>query len=77
MPETYYCPHDLPRFGEMGKERPDLWAKFLEYYNSVFADGALTAREKALFALGVAPAVQCQLCIDAYTHASLQNCGVR
>ena len=48
MAETYYCPHDLPRFAEMGKDRPDLWAKFLDYYNAVFADGALTAREKAL-----------------------------
>jgi len=32
MSETYYCPHDLPRFAEMGRERSDLWAKFLEYY---------------------------------------------
>ena len=28
MAETYYCPHDLPRFAEMGKDRPELWAKF-------------------------------------------------
>jgi len=73
MAETYYCPHDLPRFAEMGKDRPDLWAKFLDYYNAVFADGALTAREKALIALGVAHAVQCPYCIDAYTQAALQN----
>ncbi len=73
MADTYYCPHDLSRFGEMGKERPDLWAKFLAYYEAVFADGALTAREKALIALGVAHAVQCPYCIDAYTQASLQN----
>jgi alkylhydroperoxidase/carboxymuconolactone decarboxylase family protein YurZ len=66
MAETYYCPHDLPRFAEMGKDRPELWAKFLDYYNAVFADGALTAREKALIALGVAHAVQCPYCIDAY-----------
>ena len=73
MSETYYRPHDLSRFSEMGKERPELWAKFLDYYNAVFADGALTAREKALIALGVAHAVQCPYCIDAYTQASLQN----
>ena len=71
MAETYYCPHDLPRFGEMGKDRPELWAKFLDYYNAVFADGALTAREKSLIALGVAHAVQCPYCIDAYTQAAL------
>ena len=72
MAETYYCPHDLPRFGEMGKDRPELWAKFLDYYNAVFADGALTAREKALIALGVAHAVQCPYCIDAYTKSRLE-----
>ncbi len=39
----------------------------------MFADGALTVREKALIALAVAHAVQCPYCIDAYSHASLEN----
>ena len=71
--ETYYCPHDLERFGEMGENRPELWAKFMDYYNAVFEDGALTEREKSLIALGVAHAVQCPYCIDAYTQACLQK----
>lgn len=71
--DTYYCPHDLDRFAEMGENRADLWAKFMEYYNAVFADGALSPREKALIALGVAHAVQCPYCIDAFTKASLQH----
>ena len=71
--DTYYCPHDLARFGDMGKNRPELWAKYMEYYTAVFADGALTEREKALIALGVAHAVQCPYCIDAFTQSCLQN----
>ena len=71
--ETYYCPHDLRRFAEMGENRPELWEKFLAYYNAVFAEGALTEREKSLIALGVAHAVQCPYCIDAYTQASLEK----
>ena len=71
--DTYYCPADLDRFAEMGTDRPDLWKKFLDYYGAVFADGALSAREKALIALAVAHAVQCPYCIDAYTQASLQH----
>ena len=71
--ETYYCPHDLGRFEEMGKNRPDLWAKFMDYYRAVFADGALTEREKALIALAVAHTVQCPYCIDAYTTACLEK----
>lgn len=71
--ETYYDPADLARFGEIGKDAPDLAAKFFDYYGAVFAEGALTEREKALIALAVAHAVQCPYCIDAYTKASLEK----
>ncbi len=71
--ETYYDPEDLPRFEEIGKEAPDLAKKFFDYYNAVFVGGALTEREKSLIALGVAHAVQCPYCIDAYTQACLEK----
>ncbi|MGD8883723.1 MAG: arsenosugar biosynthesis-associated peroxidase-like protein [Desulfobacterales bacterium] len=71
--DTYYKPEDLLKFEEIGKEAPDLAHKFFEYYNSVFADGELTEREKALIALAVAHAVQCPYCIDAYTQACLEK----
>jgi alkylhydroperoxidase/carboxymuconolactone decarboxylase family protein len=71
--ETYYHPHDLSKFAEMGKGNKDLWEKFMAYYSAVFAEGALTEREKALIALAVAHAVQCPYCIDAYTQASLEK----
>lgn len=71
--DTYYNPDDLNHFGDMAKDHPELWEKFSAWYNSVFEDGALTKREKALIALGVAHAVQCPYCIDAYTQACLEN----
>jgi len=71
--ETYYHPHDLSKFAEMGKGNKDLWEKFMAYYGAVFAEGALTEREKALIALAVAHAVQCPYCIDAYTTQCLEN----
>jgi len=71
--DTYYHPKDLARFSDVGKEAPELWQKFNEWYNAVFKEGALSEREKALIALAVAHAVQCPYCIDAYTQASLQN----
>lgn len=71
--DTYYHPADLNKFADMGKGNKELWDKFLNYYNAVFADGALTEREKALVALGVAHAVQCPYCIDAYTQACLEK----
>jgi alkylhydroperoxidase/carboxymuconolactone decarboxylase family protein len=71
--ETYYQPKDLNKFGEIGKDAPELAMKFFEYYEAVFAEGELTEREKALIALAVAHAVQCPYCIDAYTQACLEK----
>ena len=69
----YYGPKDLGRFAEVGEEAPELWKKFAEWYTAVFAEGALGERDKALIALGVAHAVQCPYCIDAYSTACLEK----
>ena len=73
--ETYYNPEDLGKFGTIGEEAPVLAEKFFDYYGAVFAEGALTQREKSLIALAVAHAVQCPYCIDSYTNDCL-NKGV-
>lgn len=69
--DSYYRPEDLAHFSDIGKDAPELWKTFQQWYGSVFAPGALTSREKALIALAVAHAVQCPYCIDAYTRDSL------
>lgn len=71
--ETYYDPEDLWKFEEIGKDVPELAKKFFDYYTAVFAEGALTEREKSLIALAVAHAIQCPYCIDAYTQACLEK----
>ncbi len=71
--DSYYRPEDLERFAEVGRTKPELWERFMAWYEEVFADGALAAREKALIALGVAHALQCPYCIDAYTRKSLEH----
>jgi alkylhydroperoxidase/carboxymuconolactone decarboxylase family protein len=70
---TYYKPSDLPRFGEISKNAPELGQKFFAWYNAVFAEGALSAREKSLIALAVAHALQCPYCIDAYSTDCLEK----
>ena len=64
--DSYYRPEHLPKFGEIAEGGPELAKKFFDWYGAVFAEGALTEREKALIALAVAHAVQCPYCIDAY-----------
>ena len=73
MHDHYYHAPDLDRFGEIGDNCPDLAKKFFAWYGAVFSDGALSAREKSLIALGVAHAVQCPYCIDAYTKDALEK----
>jgi alkylhydroperoxidase/carboxymuconolactone decarboxylase family protein len=73
MDEHYYHSGDLPRFSEIGKDAPHLAEKFFDWYNAVFAEGALSEREKSLIALAVAHAVQCPYCIDAYASDCLSK----
>ena len=73
MDKTYYDPADLKKFGDIAEFEPELAKKFFTYYNSVFEEGALTSREKALIALAVSHTVQCPYCIDAYTVACLEK----
>ena len=69
----YFNPEDLKKFGRITEFQEELGAKFFEYYNDVFKEGALTSREKALIALAVSHTVQCPYCIDAYSKACLEK----
>ena len=69
----YYKSEHLPKFPSISEGAKELGQKFFDYYGSVFADGALTVREKSLIALAVAHAVQCPYCIDAYTRQCLEQ----
>lgn len=69
----YYKPEHLAKFPDIGEGAPELARKFFDYYAAVFADGALSQREKSLIALAVAHAVQCPYCIDAYSKDALEK----
>ncbi|MEZ5346324.1 MAG: arsenosugar biosynthesis-associated peroxidase-like protein [Pyrinomonadaceae bacterium] len=70
---SYYKEEDLERFGEVGKYSPELFEKFMEWYQACQEEGALSKREKALIGLAVSVTIQCPYCIDAYTNSSLEN----
>lgn len=71
--DGYYKSEHLAHFASIAEGNKELADKFFAWYGAVFADGALSVREKALIALAVAHAVQCPYCIDAYTLESLKN----
>lgn len=64
----YYNSEDLERFGEVGKHKPELFQKFMDWYQDSLKAGTLTKREKTLIGLAVAHAIQCPYCIDAFTR---------
>jgi alkylhydroperoxidase/carboxymuconolactone decarboxylase family protein len=67
MSDHYYNPDDLAKFGGIAEYQKEMADKFFSYYEDVFKDSHLTAKEKSLIALAVAHAVQCPYCIDAYS----------
>lgn len=71
--EQYYKPEHLAQFSQVAEGSPELARKFFDYYGAVFAEGALSVREKALIALAVSHTVQCPYCIDAYSKECLQQ----
>ena len=73
MDKQYYTPKDLKKFSNITEWNKELGDKFFDYYNSVFKEGHLSAREKSLIALAVSHVVHCPYCIDAYTKDSLQR----
>jgi alkylhydroperoxidase/carboxymuconolactone decarboxylase family protein len=70
--KTYFDPENLKKFPNIGEFQKEYADKFFDYYGKVFSEGALSSKEKALVALGVAHAVQCPYCIDAYTTKCLE-----
>jgi 4-carboxymuconolactone decarboxylase len=69
----YYREEDLERFTEVGKYSPELFQKFMEWYNASLKPGLLTKREKVLIGLAVAHTIQCPYCIDACTRSCLEE----
>ena len=73
MSDHYYNAEDLKKFGNVADWQKPLADKFFSYYNEVFKDSALSAREKSLIALAVAHAMQCPYCIDAYSNDAFEK----
>jgi alkylhydroperoxidase/carboxymuconolactone decarboxylase family protein len=73
MSDTYYNPKDLKNFKNISDWSAPLGEAFFSYYQKVFEEGALSAREKSLIALAVSHVVKCPYCIDAYTQDALKR----
>ena len=57
--------------GRMQKETPKIIGPFMELFEAVAADGALSRAEKEAVALGIAVAVKCKECIRLHVQKGL------
>ncbi|MGQ9558587.1 MAG: carboxymuconolactone decarboxylase family protein [Desulfurispora sp.] len=48
---------------QLARELPDVMKGFMQLHSAVIKDGALSAKQKELIALGIAVAVRCSYCI--------------
>ena len=62
---------------KMKAEIPDTIQGFGGLFGKVMKDGALTAREKELIALGIGVAVHCKPCIISHTQKCLEAGATR
>jgi alkylhydroperoxidase/carboxymuconolactone decarboxylase family protein len=68
----YLIAEDLKKFGNVSDDTPELGKQFFDWYGSVFAEGALSAKVKAIMGLSVAISLNCPYCIDAYTNECIK-----
>ena len=60
----------LAKLKTLDANAPDAMKAFWAFDKAVFAEGALTAREKQLMAVAVALTTQCPYCIELHTKAA-------
>lgn len=57
---------------KLAQELPEVMKSFQQLHGAVISDGALTARQKELIAVGIAVAIRCPHCINRHVDLALQ-----
>jgi len=70
---AYFDDEDLAHFGELEQHAPELWERFMQYYDRAFESGLLTRREKVLVGFAVAQTSQCPYCIDSFAQQAVEQ----
>ena len=73
MPNELY-PSTTPALARMRSHlAPEAAARFRDFSQAVFADGALAAKTKQIIAVAVAHVTHCPYCIKGHTRAALRE----
>jgi AhpD family alkylhydroperoxidase len=67
MADCHYSKGSVAKLGKLYELKPDLLQAFMAFDAKVFADGALSTKNKELIAVACAHITQCPYCIDGHT----------
>jgi AhpD family alkylhydroperoxidase len=71
-----YDMNNLKKLKKLGELAPGPWQAFRAFDEAAMADGALSAKQKELIALGVALTTQCPYCLEIHTkRAKAAGCS--
>ncbi|MBE3587071.1 MAG: carboxymuconolactone decarboxylase family protein [Thermoanaerobacteraceae bacterium] len=58
--------------GKLARELPGVMKGFRDLHGAVISDGALSAKQKELIAIGIGVAIRCHYCIAAHVAKALE-----
>jgi alkylhydroperoxidase/carboxymuconolactone decarboxylase family protein len=67
MAECHYKKDSISKLGKLYQLKPEVLQAFMDFDGKVFAEGALSAKDKELIAIACAHITQCPYCIEAHT----------
>jgi len=67
MADCHYSKGSVAKLGKLYELKPELLQAFMAFDAKVFADGALSTKNKELIAVACAHITQCPYCIDGHT----------
>jgi len=68
MPDYFYSVDARKYRAKLAELKGDTFEAFTQFSKKVFADGALSTKDKELIALAVAHTTHCPYCIDMHTR---------
>ncbi len=63
---------NLKKLGKLDQAANDAWKNFQSFNESVMAEGAISAKNKELIALGVALTTQCGYCLELHREGAIK-----
>ena len=67
MADFHYHKEGVAKLAKLYELKPELLKAFMDFDGKVFAEGALSTKNKELIAVACAHVTQCPYCIDGHT----------